>query len=42
MAVKEQLSPRQLFHAKSIIDEIPRLQKLPFEPKWELKWTPQP
>ena len=42
MAVREQLSPRQLFHAQSIIDELPRLAKLWFEPKWELEWKPQP
>ena len=39
MAVKEQLGPRQLFHAQSIIDEMPRLETMPFAPEWELQWT---
>jgi glycosyltransferase involved in cell wall biosynthesis len=38
MDVEEHLNPRQRLHAKSIIDEMPRLEKLGFKPEWELEW----
>ena len=36
MARHKVLTPQELAHAQTIVDEEPRIRPLPFEPKWEL------